>query len=135
MAEQFTVPIHVGGGATMFIPNPKHDPHIEWSLRYSRDLNDPQAGRFSAAAVVESYAYLLSKSITMGEAVRRLRLLRWAAQAHAAAIPPEGGERKGCHPLREASSDCAYCHGHCPSPEGCERAERLAAGRGGTDGR
>ena len=37
-------------------------------------------------------------------------------------------------PLREASSDCTYCDGHCPSPDGCERAERLAAGTGGNDG-
>jgi hypothetical protein len=82
VAEQLTVPIHVGGGAMMFIENTKADPRIEWLLRYSRDLNDPQAGRFSAAAVVESYTYLLSRNISTAEAIRRLRLLRTAAHAH-----------------------------------------------------
>lgn len=82
MSEQLAVPVQVGGGATMFIENTKADPPIEWLLRYSRDLNDARAGRFSAAAVVDSYTYLLSRNITTAEAIRRLRLLRTAAHAH-----------------------------------------------------
>lgn len=86
LAEQFTLPIKVGGNAVMFAPNPKADPHIEWTLRYSRDLNDPQAGRFSAAAVVESFAYLLSDSINMTEATRRLRVMRATVRAHVSGV-------------------------------------------------
>lgn len=75
-----TIMIPVGGGAVMTAVNPGADPHIEWSLRYSSDLNDPKGGRFSAADVVESYAYLLSASISMTEATRRLRVLRAAVR-------------------------------------------------------
>jgi hypothetical protein len=82
MSEQFTLAIKVGGSACMFAPNPKADPHIEWSLRYSDHLNDPRCGRFSAAAVVESFAYLLSDQINMTEATRRLRLMRAAVRDH-----------------------------------------------------
>lgn len=90
MAEQFTLPIPVGDGAVMFAANPKADPHIEWMLRYGSDLNDPKAGRFSAAALVESYAYLLSGNITMTEATRRLRLLRAKVRAAAVGVKEDG---------------------------------------------
>lgn len=77
-AKGFALPVPVGGTAVMFVPNPMADPHIEWSLRYAGDLNDSHAGRFSAAAIVEGYAYLLSREINMTEATRRLRVLRAA---------------------------------------------------------
>lgn len=80
----YVLAIPVGGGAVMFAANPKSDPHIEWSLRYAGDLNNPLCGRFSAAALVDSYSYLLSDSINMTEATRRLRLMR-AALAKATA--------------------------------------------------
>lgn len=90
MSDRLSVPIQVGGGAVMFIENTKADPPIEWLLRYSRDLNDPQSGRFAAAAVVNSYSYLLSRNITTAEAIRRLRLLRTAAHAHGYGVLASG---------------------------------------------
>jgi hypothetical protein len=95
VAEDFTLPIKVGGSAVMFAPNPKADPHIEWSLRYSEHLNDPRAGRFSAAAVVESFAYLLSDSINMAEATRRLRVMRAAVREHVSGVARLNEETKG----------------------------------------
>lgn len=74
----YSLTVPVGGGAVMFVPNPRSDPHIEWSLRYARDLNNPDAGRFSAAACIESFDYLLSSNINMTEATRRLRIMRAA---------------------------------------------------------
>jgi hypothetical protein len=75
-----TIMVPTGGNAVMTVPNPDADPHVEWLLRYSRDLNDPKAGRFSAAEVVASFAYLLSNQITMTEATRRLRVMRQAVR-------------------------------------------------------
>lgn len=79
----------VGGSAVMTAPNPWGDPHIEWMLRYARDLNDPKAGRFTAAEIVASFDYLVSGAITMKEATRRLRLLR-QARADALKQTPAG---------------------------------------------
>ncbi len=72
-----TLMVSVGGGARMSISQPRADPHLEWSLRYG----DPEAVRFVAASVVESYDYLLSDNINMVEATRRLRILRAAIRA------------------------------------------------------
>jgi len=74
----YTLMVSVEGGATMFIANPLSNPHIEWVMRYSSDLNNPKAGRFSVAALIQSYDYLLSDNINMTEATRRLRLMRAA---------------------------------------------------------
>jgi len=76
-----TLNVPVGDGARMCIVNPLADPHIEWLLRYSNNLNAPEAGRFSAAELVNNYDYLLSDHINMTEATRRLRLLRAARRA------------------------------------------------------
>lgn len=74
--------VQTGGGSVMFVSRPDADPHLEWSLRYG----SPDAVRFQAAAVVESFDYLLSDNINMTEATRRLRLLRAAiARAQGAA--------------------------------------------------
>lgn len=80
MAEQvrYTSSVPVGDGAVMTIVNPVSDPQIGWMLCHASDLNQSRAGRFSAAAIVESFDYLLSGSINMTEATRRLRLLRAA---------------------------------------------------------
>jgi hypothetical protein len=43
--------VPTGGGAVMTASLPGCDPHLEWSLRYG----NPEAVRFSAAAVVESF--------------------------------------------------------------------------------
>lgn len=82
----YAIRVPTGGNAVMTIPNPWGDPHIEWSLRYSRDLNDSSgrhggAGRFTAAEILASFDYLVSDAITMKEATRRLRVLRHARDA------------------------------------------------------
>jgi hypothetical protein len=81
--EGYAIRVPVGGNAVMAMPNPWGDPHIEWSIRYSRDLNDSSgssggAGRFVAAEILASFDYLVSDAITMQEATRRLRLMRRA---------------------------------------------------------
>ena len=81
MAAKYTLQVHMGKMAVMTIVNPMSDPHIEWNMRYSRDLNAPSAGRFSAAELINNYDYLLSDHINMTEATRRLRMLRAARRA------------------------------------------------------
>lgn len=88
MAERdtsYAIRVPTGGGVVMAMPNVWGDPHIEWMLRYARDLNDPKAGRFTAAEIVASFDYLVSEAITMKEATRRLRLMR---KARAAVLVP-----------------------------------------------
>lgn len=62
------VVIPVDAGAVMFAPTRS----LEWQLRYG----DAIRVRYIAAAVVESFEYLLSKNITTKEAIRRLRIMR-----------------------------------------------------------
>lgn len=71
-----TLMVPTGGSAVMTVALPGCDPHLEWSLRYG----SPEAVRFSAASVIESFDYLLSNNINMTEATRRLRLLRAAVR-------------------------------------------------------
>ena len=106
---RFTVSVPTGGDAVMTIVNPMADPHIEWSLRYESDLAS-WVGRFSAAAVVESYDYLLSHHINLKEAVRRLRLLR-AARLTAIAQAKKGAAPEGIAPLPTASLAAARAFG------------------------
>jgi hypothetical protein len=96
-APSFALPVPVGGAAVMFVSDPRHDPHIEWSLRYAQNLNDSHAGRFSAAAIVESFDYLLSSNINMAEATRRLRLLRAAVRelpTHDSGVNPSSNDQQ-----------------------------------------
>lgn len=76
MMARLTADVPVGGGAVVTIPNPQSyvDGGLVWRLTYS----DPVAIRYIAAGAIESYAYLLSRNITMKEATRRLRLMRRA---------------------------------------------------------
>lgn len=60
-------------------------------------------------------------------ACKALRLIAALGLERVESTPPND-PANGEPMFREASRDCTYCHGHCPSPEGCERAERLAAG-------
>lgn len=69
-----TILVPTGGNGVMTVSLPGADPHLEWSLRYG----SPEAVRFIAASVVESFDYLLSSNINMTEATRRLRILRRA---------------------------------------------------------
>lgn len=71
---KLTAEVDCGDGAFMSIINPQsfEDGGLEWRLRYG----NPDAVRYIAAAVVESYDYLCSSEINMKEAIRRLRLLR-----------------------------------------------------------
>lgn len=76
---KLTEEVDCGGGAFMSIVDPRSfaDGGLEWRLRYG----SPNAVRYIAAGVVESYDYLLSDEITMAEAIRRLRLMRSARRA------------------------------------------------------
>lgn len=84
----YTINVSVGDGAYMCITNPVTDPQIGYSLTYSGDLNQPQAGRFSAAALIDSYNYLVSHEISLKEATRRLALMRQARDAAIASTTP-----------------------------------------------
>lgn len=77
-----TLMVPTGGNAVMTAPLPGCDPHLEWSLRYG----SPEAVRFAAAAVVESFEYLLSSNINMAEATRRLRVMRAAVREHVSGV-------------------------------------------------
>src|SRR5687768_8313542 len=59
----YTLRVPTGDGAVMFIVNPASDPQIGWMLCHASDLNQSRAGRFSAAAIIESFDYLLSANI------------------------------------------------------------------------
>ena len=63
--------VSVANDAEMTIPREG----LVWQLVWGR----PERVKHQAASVIESYAYLVSDNITMGEATRRLRLLRKAA--------------------------------------------------------
>ena len=64
--------VDCGDGAVMAMPNMFHDWNIIWQLTWG----NPSEARYVAASVIESYDYLLSGTISMKEATRRLRLLR-----------------------------------------------------------
>ena len=70
-----TARVDCGDGAVMFLADPAAEPDggAEWQMRYG----DPESVRFGVAAILSSYDYLLSDEISMMEATRRLRLLRW----------------------------------------------------------
>lgn len=74
---KLTEAVEVAEGAHMTIPNPAVEDTLIWRLRYA----DAGQVRHMAAAVVDSFDYLLSENITLGEAIRRLRLMRRARQA------------------------------------------------------
>lgn len=85
---RLTMEVDCGDGAFMLIADPRsfEAGGVEWRLRYG----NPEQVRFVAAALVESYDYLLSGEITQKEAERRLRLMRQvrrAALAKAEAVP------------------------------------------------
>lgn len=119
--ETFAIRVPTGGNAVMAMPNPWGNPHIEWTLRYSHNLNLANSGRFTAAEIVASYDYLVSEAITMKEATRRLRLLRVArAAALKAGTAVDGVEARlpgdaqpGCHACGRAPG------GPCTEIEGC----------------
>lgn len=75
-ADGMTAEVAMGDGAYMTIINPQsfEDGGPEWVMRYG----NPESIRFTVASLLSSYDYLLSREITMGEAIQRLRLLRKA---------------------------------------------------------
>jgi len=77
--SKLTLEVDCGDGAVMSAVNPLsfEDGGVEWRLRYG----DPEGVRFIAAALIDSYDYLLSGHINQKEAERRLRLLRQARRA------------------------------------------------------
>jgi hypothetical protein len=79
-ADGLTAKVHLGDGAYSTILNPQSlmDGGLIWCLTYWCDF---EPLRHTAASVAESYDYLISDSISMAEATRRLRLLRNARKA------------------------------------------------------
>lgn len=86
-----TLLVPIGTTGVMTVSTPGADPHLEWSLRYG----SPEAVRFQAASVVESFDYLLSSNINMTEATRRLRVLRAAVRAHLSGVDLPQGAHDG----------------------------------------
>lgn len=76
-SDGMTADVVVGDGAAMTIPVPDHDPGAAWVARY----DNIEAIRFTLAALLESYDFLLSDSIGAMEAERRLRLMRAVRKA------------------------------------------------------
>ena len=74
---KLTEAVDVAEDAHMTILNPAADGTLIWRLRYA----DAEQVRHMAATVIDSFDYLLSENITLGEAIRRLRLMRRARQA------------------------------------------------------
>jgi len=73
-ADGLTAQVALGNGAVSTIINPQsfEDGGPEWRCRYG----NIESIRYTVASLLESYDYLLSGSINMTEATRRLRLLR-----------------------------------------------------------
>lgn len=73
-ADGMTVHVPVGDGAVQFIVDPRsfEDGGPEWVMRYG----NPESIRYTVAALLGDYDYLLSGNITTAEAVRRLRIMR-----------------------------------------------------------
>lgn len=88
-ADGMTAEVDLGDGAGATIINPASfaDGGPEWVMRHG----NPLAIRYSVAAILESYDYLLSGEITMAEARRRLGLMRHA-RAALTSIAQEGRE-------------------------------------------
>ena len=78
-ADGMTASVCIGDGAFSSIPNPMSYSNggIVWTLTYG----DAHAVRLTAGSLITSYDYLLSDAISMNEATRRLRLLRYARRA------------------------------------------------------
>lgn len=75
-ADGMTAHVDMGGGAFSTIPNPMsyENGGIVWTLAWG----NAEAVKHTAGSIISSYDYLLSGSINMKEAARRLRLLRKA---------------------------------------------------------
>ena len=73
-ADGMTATISMGDGAYSTIINPQSfaDGGPEWVMRYGR----PESIRYVVAGLLETFDYLLSDSINMTEATRRLRIMR-----------------------------------------------------------
>lgn len=86
LADGMTAIICIGGGAFSTIPNPQSYQHggIVWHLTYSANVR-PYV--LAAGSVISTFDYLLSDAIGMGEATRRLKLMRRARAALASPSP------------------------------------------------
>jgi len=86
-ADGMVIDVSMGGGAVSSIINPQSfdDGGPEWVMRYG----DPESIRYAVAGLLESFDYLLSDSIDMSEATRRLRIMR-AVRSDVLATPTEG---------------------------------------------
>lgn len=72
--------VAVSNDAVMFVPHPATETSVEWLMRYGREFCNgvPRSAELAAAALLDSYAYLLCANIPMREATRRLGLMRKA---------------------------------------------------------
>lgn len=73
-ADGMTATVSMGDGAYSTIINPQSFANggPEWVMRYGR----PESIRYTVAALLETFDYLLSEGITMKEATERLRIMR-----------------------------------------------------------
>lgn len=80
LADGMTAGVCIGDGAYSTIPNPQSYERggIVWHLTWASDAR-PYV--LTAASIISTFDYLLSSNIGMGEATRRLRLLRAARAA------------------------------------------------------
>lgn len=78
-ADGMTGQVELGDGAASTIINPQSfaDGGAEWVMRYG----NPVPIRYTVASLLSSYDGLLDDSISMKEAMRRLRLMRAARKA------------------------------------------------------
>lgn len=86
-SDGMTIHVPVGDRAVEEIIDPRsfEDGGPAWIMRHG----NPETIRHTVAALLESYDYLLSDSINMTEATRRLRLMRQYRRAAAQNIPAE----------------------------------------------
>jgi len=91
-ADGMTAQVCMGGGAFSTIPNPMsyENGGIVWTLTY----DNAEAVKLAAGSIITGYDYLLSGSISMKEATRRLQLLR-RARANLVKRAILQGERRG----------------------------------------
>jgi hypothetical protein len=84
-AKGMTLNVSVGDGAFMTVIDPRsfEDGGPEWVMRYG----NPDSIRYAVASILESYDCLLSGSINMREASRRLGILRDARREAAKGHP------------------------------------------------
>jgi hypothetical protein len=78
--------VELGDGAVLSVQDPRNDINLEWQMRYG----SAEDVRFQAASLLASYESLLQPDMRLGEAIRRLRLIRNAYRERLAADLEDG---------------------------------------------